>query len=319
MSLAQTVQRAFPGNRLKGPRTRDRALIEAANVAYHEAEAELYDVSHPEILWCERAHWEAFGRRFLSSGRPPYQLLDIGAGTGFIAGVLGPFLGRADRYVATDLSPEMLAVLSRKLTSFPAQLEVLIARADALPFEDASFDVAFINSALHHFPDVEGSLREAARVVKPGGIFAVMHEPNIRFTRSWFSRQLARVTSVVASRIDRTSAPAHADYTPVFAHVNQRLQTLRLISEPLASREIQALVDVHSPTARGRYEAIGFDPPAWLQGPLRGWNLELLETYNHLGKLEPSSVAWRRAIETVSSRLRPNSGYLFSFVARKPR
>jgi ubiquinone/menaquinone biosynthesis C-methylase UbiE len=42
-------------------------------------------------------------------------------------------------------------------------------RAEALPFDDASFDVVVSRSAMHHFVDPVAALREMARVTKPGG------------------------------------------------------------------------------------------------------------------------------------------------------
>ncbi len=207
-------------------RSQDRILIEAANVAYHEAEAGLYDASHPEILWCERAHWEAFAKRYLPPSHRACRILDIGAGTGFIGGGFGAFLKSDDLYMATDLSRDMLEVMRRNLVSFPALLETRMAKADHLPFADGTFDLVVINSALHHFPDVDASLCEAARVLVSKGVLGIMHEPNIRFSRSWISRQVARTTSVIASRIDRPSSHApRPDYGPVFAHVNECLRT----------------------------------------------------------------------------------------------
>gem|GEM_PF-6369884 len=64
---------------------------------------------------------------------------------------------------------------------------------------------------------------------------------------------------------------------------------------------------------------MGFDPPTWLHGTLNNWSLELFETYNFLGKLDPSMIWWRKVIEGISSFLRPHGGSLFSFVARKPK
>jgi ubiquinone/menaquinone biosynthesis C-methylase UbiE len=206
-------------------RSTDRNLIEAANIAYHEAEASLYDSSHPEILWCERDHWNAFARRFLTDRKAASMaVLDIGAGTGFIGSIFKEYLHQNDRYVATDISPEMLEMLRKNLTGMSAQVETIVASSDRLPFPDASFDIVVINSALHHFPNVDASLAEAARLLVPGGLLAVMHEPNIRFSQSWFFRQLARATSVLASKIDRPkSSVPRPDYEPVFAHVNECL------------------------------------------------------------------------------------------------
>lgn len=308
-----------PGrHRALAPRTTDRHLIEAANIAYHEVEAELYDASHPEILWCERPHWEEFVKRYLSGERSAVTIIDIAAGTGFVGTVLAAQLRQGDRYVATDISREMLDKLCATLSPTPFAVETVVALADRLPLADGTADIVVINSALHHFPDTPGALREARRVLKPGGLLAVMHEPNIRFARSAFFRQVARFASVAASRFDpKGPMEARPDYGQVFEHVNRRLTDQNLIREPLPQAEIQALVDVHSPTARGRYEEAGFDPMTW-GGEFRGWTVERFETYNFLGKLDPSARLWRRIAERILWRVAPHYGSLFSLVLRKP-
>ena len=56
---------------------------------------------------------------------------------------------------------------------------VIFACSDALhlPFANATFDFVSMFAALHHFADPVSVLREAVRVVKPGGFVAVMCEP----------------------------------------------------------------------------------------------------------------------------------------------
>jgi SAM-dependent methyltransferase len=48
-----------------------------------------------------------------------------------------------------------------------------------MPYADASFDLVIGNSFLHHLADVPAALREMYRVCKPGGVVAVLHEPNV--------------------------------------------------------------------------------------------------------------------------------------------
>lgn len=54
----------------------------------------------------------------------------------------------------------------------------------ALPYEDATFDLVFNNSALEHIPNVDGALNEVARVLKPGGRFA-FNVLNHRYFEWW--------------------------------------------------------------------------------------------------------------------------------------
>ncbi len=163
-------------------------------------------------------------------------------------------------------------------------------------------------------------MREASRVLKSGGILAVMHEPNIRFPDSLFFRYMAKVFSVIAHRFDRPSSNAlHPhDYGPVFSHVNQELISQGLIQKPLEASEIQALVDVHSPTARGKYERVGFDVREWQQKLFRDWNMLEWYTYNFLGKIDPTAFRWRSLIEVFFSAVSPRHGSLFTYIVRKP-
>jgi ubiquinone/menaquinone biosynthesis C-methylase UbiE len=53
-----------------------------------------------------------------------------------------------------------------------ARMEFLLGDASALNFADGSFDTVNIANAVHCFPDLDGSLRETWRVLKPGGTLA---------------------------------------------------------------------------------------------------------------------------------------------------
>ena len=92
-------------------------------------------------------------------------LLDVACGPGYVSG-LASRQGADARGV--DLSGEMVK-LARE--NFPA-LEFQCADAEDLPFQDSSFDVVAINFGVVHFPDADGALREARRVLKPAGRLA---------------------------------------------------------------------------------------------------------------------------------------------------
>ena len=293
-------------------------LITAANIAYHEAEAKLYDASHPEIEK-ERTSWNLFAQRFMqnSADRPPMKILDVGCGTGFVATVLHPFLKTGDTYIGSDICPDMLERVPKMARG--AEIRTVVMPADRLAFDDNSFDIVVVNSALHHFPNVDAALNEMKRVGKPGGILAILHEPNIRFSKSFFLRQVARFASVLAARVDKSHTDrVRPNYGPVFEHVNNRLIAEGLIDKPLAQKEVQALVDVHSPTARGIFEERGFDPFEWIKTTFCGWPVESVATYNFLGKLDPT-IWWRSCLNRLIASFFPKNGSLFSLVVRKPR
>jgi demethylmenaquinone methyltransferase/2-methoxy-6-polyprenyl-1,4-benzoquinol methylase len=109
-------------------------------------------------------------RRFLvsrvdvgSAGR----VLDVATGTGAVAAELIRQKGCA--VVGLDQSPEMLAVARKHL---PATVRLVEASAEQVPFEDESFDGLTFTYLLRYVDDPGATLRELARVVRPGGTIA---------------------------------------------------------------------------------------------------------------------------------------------------
>jgi ubiquinone/menaquinone biosynthesis C-methylase UbiE len=99
------------------------------------------------------------------SGEKP--LLDLGGGTGELGAGVAAHLGI--QAVIADATPQMLA----RAVSAP-HVTVEHAVAEALPFQDDSFDAVICSDAFHHFRDQEAAVREMARVVRPGGGVIVM-------------------------------------------------------------------------------------------------------------------------------------------------
>jgi ubiquinone/menaquinone biosynthesis C-methylase UbiE len=93
-------------------------------------------------------------------------VLEVGAGSGLVTVLLAPQLSAA-RYVALDLSAEMLA-FARKRVSDP-RVECLVGDAAALDFPDGTFDAVFCVDVVHHLDRPVEALRAWARVVRPGG------------------------------------------------------------------------------------------------------------------------------------------------------
>lgn len=96
----------------------------------------------------------------------PTRVLEIAAGTGIATKAIAALLGKAE-IVATDLNPGMIAVGKRRVEH--GNVVWMHADAMALPFADASFDLAVCQFGVMFFPDMEASFREVVRVLRPGG------------------------------------------------------------------------------------------------------------------------------------------------------
>ena len=95
-------------------------------------------------------------------------VLDVATGTGLVAAELR---ARADcSIVAVDQSPAMLAAARARFAALPgADVELLQAEAERLPFPDESFDAVSFTYLLRYVDDPRATMRELARVLRPGG------------------------------------------------------------------------------------------------------------------------------------------------------
>jgi demethylmenaquinone methyltransferase / 2-methoxy-6-polyprenyl-1,4-benzoquinol methylase len=97
------------------------------------------------------------------------RILDVATGTGMVAAEL---LGRADcSVVGIDQSPEMLAAARARFANggSGARVELVEGQAEELPFADGSFDALTVTYLLRYVDDPPATVRELARVVRPGG------------------------------------------------------------------------------------------------------------------------------------------------------
>jgi ubiquinone/menaquinone biosynthesis C-methylase UbiE len=78
--------------------------------------------------------------------------------------------------VGIDVDEAAVRYAQERLRDLP-QVTVLAADAQGIPFGDASFDVVVSSAAFEHVHDVEGMLREVARVLRPGGMLFAQFSP----------------------------------------------------------------------------------------------------------------------------------------------
>lgn len=126
-----------------------------------------------EQSFCRSALWRGFTRKValpwaMQQHEPTGSLLELGSGSGAMAEEtvrLFPDL----RVTVTDLDPRMVAAARQRLADFD-QVTVQHADVTDLPFEDGSFDTVASYLMLHHVINWQAALREARRVLKPGGV-----------------------------------------------------------------------------------------------------------------------------------------------------
>lgn len=128
---------------------------------HFDSTASEWDASYDERT--TRGHWQ---RARLEAavrlvGEGPGALLEVGVGTGRLLAALAE---RGWEVTGIDAAPRMVELARERVPS--AKLEV--GQAEQLPFEDDSFD-AVVAIGVLEFADLEASLREVARVLRPGG------------------------------------------------------------------------------------------------------------------------------------------------------
>lgn len=133
--------------------------------------AKNYDIMNDLMSGGIHRLWKrSFVRRI--GPRAHHSILDVGGGTGDISFLMYDASHGADITVS-DINPDMLAVGQARAADrgLTGKLTWAEANAEKLPFADNTFDIYTIAFALRNVTHIDAALREALRVLKPGGRF----------------------------------------------------------------------------------------------------------------------------------------------------
>lgn len=126
-----------------------------------------------ESAFCRSAPWQVVARRVVPWATQGISLtgdvLEIGGGSGAMAEALARNNPEI-RLTTTDYDPAMVEAARKRLTKY-ARASARHADATQLPFDDHSFESTVSFLMLHHVIDWEKAVGEAARVLRPGGVF----------------------------------------------------------------------------------------------------------------------------------------------------
>jgi ubiquinone/menaquinone biosynthesis C-methylase UbiE len=114
-----------------------------------------------------------------------------------------------------DLSQTSLDRARRRCELAGVAPDLRLADAENLPFADNSFDIAYSYGVMHHSPDTARCLREAFRVLKPGGHARIMlyHHASLTGLMLWLRYGLWRAQSIRRCVYDRLESPGTKTYT----------------------------------------------------------------------------------------------------------
>ena len=126
-----------------------------------------------EVNWaCTEPSWGLFGvpestLKMLPQDIQSMKVLELGCGTAYISAWMAR---RGARVTGIDLSEQQLATARRLQQLHNLQFELVQGNCEELPFEDSSFDFAISEYGAAIWCQPERWLREAFRVIKPGGV-----------------------------------------------------------------------------------------------------------------------------------------------------
>jgi len=145
---------------------------------------------------------ESGGRRVLEVG--------VGMGADYLE-----WLKAGAQATGVDLSSASIERAKRRCEIAGYAPDLRVSDAEHLPFPDNSFDIVYSYGVMHHSPDTPQCMREAWRVLKPGGSLRIMiyHHPSLTGFMLWLRYGFLRGKSLRQSVHDHLESPGTKSYT----------------------------------------------------------------------------------------------------------
>lgn len=299
----------------------------------HDSANHGYADIHKEMLEQERERWQTLAKRHIAS-KEAITLLDIGSGAGFVPVTVAPYLKAEDTIICSDLSEGMLNTARQTIAEqqLPPRFQFQKITGEIpyrLPFQTNSMDVVTMNSVLHHIKETKQFLSEVDRVLKPGGMLFIAHEPNKHFHQHTFLRRNYRLLRPVgypklalmeaARRLGIMAMMRKAFYVirpdrgkvanTLIDRINDTLIAEKLITKPISLDEVATITDIR--------DSEGFFPEQLLPE----YEVRHLETYNHILLVTMKHFGNRlvRRYELWLRKKYPTAGATFFLVLGKPQ
>jgi hypothetical protein len=204
------------------------------------------------------------------------------------------------------------------------RVSAIVSTAEHIPLPSDSAALVTANSVMHHLPKPRAFVEEARRVLRPGGLLIVGHEPSRLYYASRLRRALLMLLVAAYHPLRVLSSLGllrlGGDDREIQLRVNRRLMDEGIVEKPLTRAELIAIVDIHSPMG-GLHPDKGFDLATFAgsEGMLAGFSAVSIETYGVLERLSSERPLGIGVLEWLVARALGAEGAYFMAVAQKRR
>ena len=146
-------------------------------------------------------------RKTVARMAPAKHVLDVAIGTADLT-IEMLRQGKAEQVTGVDLSDQMMAIGQKKISNLQSPIsnvQFVHANAQAMPFDDASFDAVTCAFGCRNFSNLDEGLREMYRVLKPGGQVTILEfsYPTRRYIRVLYDFYFTHVLPTIGRIVSR--------------------------------------------------------------------------------------------------------------------